>query len=120
MNKKGKDLYDEVKEKIEQLNDKDSVYSKFGDIWKIASLGKYRSFDLRYLYEDTSREFVEEHKEQLTKMREDFIENIEEYVEKCINVMRKTNKFKVYYAKTNEEAQNIFMEELGDNKTLYK
>ncbi|GAH20316.1 unnamed protein product, partial [marine sediment metagenome] len=34
--------------------------------------------------------------------------------------MRKTNKFKVYYAKTNEEAQKIFMEELGDNKVLYK
>jgi len=77
VSKKGKELYEGVKEKLEQLNDKDSVYSKFGDIWKIASLGKYRSFDLRYLYEDTSREFVEGYKEQLTKMREDFIENIE-------------------------------------------
>ena len=105
MSKKGNELYEEVKEKIEQLNDKDSVYSKFRDIWKLASLGKYRSFDLRYFYEDTSREFVEEHKEHLTKIREDFVENIEEYVKKCIEVMRKTNKFKVYYAKSNEEAQ---------------
>jgi len=120
MSEKGKELYNKVKEKIEQLKDKDSVYSKFGDIWKLASLGKYRSFDLRYLYEDTSREFVEEHKEHLTKIREDFVENIEEHVKKCIEVMRKTNKFKVYYTKTNEEAQKIFMEELGDNKVLYK
>ncbi|MHA1762462.1 MAG: LUD domain-containing protein, partial [Promethearchaeota archaeon] len=34
--------------------------------------------------------------------------------------MEKTNKFKVYYAKTNEEAQEIFMKELGENKVIYK
>jgi len=44
---------------------------------------------------------------------------MEYYVEKCINIMRKQN-FKVYYAKTNEEAQQLFMEELGNSKVIYK
>lgn len=120
MSEKGKELYEEVKAKINLLEEQDSVYSKFGEIWKLACTGKYRSFDLRYLYEDTSREFVNKHKQQLIDMRNDFLENIEEYVEKCVNVMEKANKFKTYYAKTNEEAQEIFMKELGDNKVLYK
>lgn len=120
MTEKGKEIYEDLKKKIELLKDPDSEYAKFGEIWKLGCLGKYRSFDLRYYYEDTSREFVERHRESLTKMREDFVENIEMYVEKCINVMEKANKFKVYYAKNNAEAQKIFMEELGDHDVLYK
>ncbi len=120
MSGKGKEIYEEIKAKIDLLKDENSVYSKFGEIWKLAGLGKYRSFDLRYLYEDTSREFVNKYKSQLIAMRNDFLENIEGYVKKCINVMEKTNKFKVYYAKTNEEAQEIFMKELGENKVIYK
>jgi len=34
--------------------------------------------------------------------------------------MFKKNKFKVYYAKTNEEAHEIFLKEVGDVKTVYK
>lgn len=120
MTEKGKELYEEIKKKLEELKNEDSPYSKFGEIWKMACAIKYKSYDLRYLYEDTSREFVDKYKDELIQMREDFVENIEEYVEKCIKRLRDTNHFKVHYAKTNEEAQKIFIEELGDNKVLYK
>ncbi|MCJ7649031.1 MAG: LUD domain-containing protein, partial [Candidatus Lokiarchaeota archaeon] len=80
---------------------------------------KTRQHDLQYLYDDSSREFVDRYRENLIKMREDFVDHMDEYVEKCINIMRKKN-FTVFYAKTNEEAQRIFMEELGDSKIIYK
>lgn len=120
MSEKGKELYEEVKEKIEELENEDSAYAKFGEIWKLACPMKYKSYNLRFLYEDTSREFVDRNRDNIIKMREDFIENIEEYIELCIKRLGKTNHFKVHFAKTNEEAQKIFMEELGDNKILYK
>ncbi len=120
MSEKGKELYEHVQQKIEALKDKDSEYAKFAEIWRLACLGKYRSYDLRYLYEDTSREYIEKYKPAIIEAKEKFVENIDEYVEKCINVMEKTNKFKVYYAKTNEEAQEAFMKELGDAKIIYK
>ncbi len=120
MSGKGKEIYEEIKQKIEELKDPDSDYAKFGDIWKIACYGKYKSFDLRYLYEDTSREFVDKYREQLSKMREEFVENIDSYVEKTLKVMEKTNKFRVYYAKTNQKAQEYFLKELGEEKVLYK
>jgi L-lactate utilization protein LutB len=120
LSEKGNEFYEELKQKIQNLKDDCSEYAKFADIWKIACLGKYRSYDLRYLYEDTSREFVDRHREQIETMREEFVENIETYVEKTINVMRKTNKFRVYYAKTNAEAQEIFLKELDGAKKLYK
>ena len=41
-------------------------------------------------------------------------------MEKCIKVMREANDMKVFYAKTNEEAQEIFIEEIGDVKVIYK
>ena len=120
MTEEGKELYEEVKNKVDQLKEGNSLHSKFGEIWKLACYGKYKSYDLRYYYEDTSREFVERNKEHIIKMREDFVENIDDYVKKCMNMMEKTNKFKVYLARTNQEAQDIFMKELGDNKVLYK
>ncbi|MFX0072702.1 MAG: LUD domain-containing protein [Candidatus Hermodarchaeota archaeon] len=120
MSEKGSNFYDEIKDKINELDKKDSEYAKFTDIWKLGCQAKYKSYDLRFLYEDTSREFVERHKDRLREMKEDFIENMDDYVEKCIKRFEKTNHFKVHYAKTNEEAQKIFMEELGDNKVLYK
>ncbi|MFX1337794.1 MAG: LUD domain-containing protein [Promethearchaeota archaeon] len=120
MFEKGKELYDELKEKLEELKDKETDYGKFGEIWKMACAMKYKSHDLRFLYEDTAREFVERYRDQIVKMREDFVENMDNYVELCLKRLEKTNHFKVYYAKTNEEAQNYFMQELGDNKVLYK
>ncbi|TFF96580.1 MAG: lactate utilization protein, partial [Promethearchaeota archaeon] len=120
MSEKGQELYEEVQEKVDKLEDEDSVYTKFADIWRLACLGKYRSYDLRYLYDDTSREYVEKYKPAMIEAKEKFVDNIDEYVEQCINVMEKTNKFKVYYAKTNEEAQEAFMKELVDNKIIYK
>ena len=120
MSEKGKQLYNEIKDKLEELQNENSAYAQFNEIWKMACAIKYKSYDLRYLYEDTSREFVDEHKEHLIKIKEDFIENIDEYVDKCIKRMETTNHFKVHLAKTNEEAQRIFMEELGDNKIIYK
>ncbi|MHA1489324.1 MAG: LUD domain-containing protein [Promethearchaeota archaeon] len=120
MSEKGKELFEDVKRKINELKDNDSLYSKFIYIWRLACYGKFKSYDLRYFYADTSREFVERYKERLIKMRAEFVENMEVYVEKCVNVMRKTNKYRVFLAKTNEEAQEIFMNELGDNKIIYK
>ncbi len=120
MSDKGKELYEKLKSKVDKLKEDGTLEKQFGDLWKLAGLIKYKSYDQRHLYEDTSREFCERYKEHFIKMREDFLENMDEYVDKCINVMRKTNKFKVYYAKTNEEAQKLFMEELGDNKIIYK
>ncbi|MGB5912373.1 MAG: LUD domain-containing protein [Promethearchaeia archaeon] len=120
MSEKGKELYNEIKDKLEELHSENSAYAQFNEIWKMACAIKYKSYDLRYLYEDTSREFVDEHREHLIKMKEGFVENIDEYVDKCIKVMENTNHFKVYFAKTNEEAQRIFMEELGNNKVIYK
>ncbi|MFW9947271.1 MAG: LUD domain-containing protein [Candidatus Odinarchaeota archaeon] len=120
MSEKGKQLYNEIKDKLEELRNENSAYAQFNEIWKMACAIKYKSYDLRYLYEDTSREFIDEHKEHLIKMKEDFVENIHEYVDKCIKRMETTNHFKVYLAKTNEEAQRFFMEELGDHKVIYK
>jgi L-lactate dehydrogenase complex protein LldG len=81
---------------------------------------KSRQHDLRYLYEDSSREFVEKYKDRLVAMKEEFVENLEYYVEKCIKVMREVNNMTVYLAKTNEEAQDIFLKEIGDSKVIYK
>ena len=120
MSEKGLEFYKKIKSKLEELNNENSAYAQFNEIWKLACAAKYKSYDLRHFYEDTSREFVDEYREHLIKMKEDFINNIDEYVEKCVHVMEKTNHFKVYLAKTNDEAQKIFMEELGDNKVIYK
>jgi len=120
MSEKGLEQYNKIKDKLEKLEDADSIYAQFNQIWQLACAAKYKSYDLRHFYEDTSREFVDKNREHMINMKQDFIKNIEEYVEKCMQVMEKTNHFKVYYAKTNAEAQKIFMEELGDNTILYK
>ncbi|GAH07654.1 unnamed protein product, partial [marine sediment metagenome] len=73
-----------------------------------------------YLYEDSSREFVEKYRDQLIAMKEEFVQNMDYYVEKCIKVMREANNMTVYLAKTNEEAQDIFMKEIGEAKVIYK
>ncbi|MFX1447379.1 MAG: LUD domain-containing protein [Promethearchaeota archaeon] len=119
MSESGKDLYEKVKEKIKSTQKEGTLENQFGNFWKMACTIKTRQHDMRYLYEDTSREFVDKNRDNFIKMREEFVNNIESYVEKCINIMRKKN-FIVHYAKTNEEAQKIFMEELGDNKIIYK
>jgi L-lactate utilization protein LutB len=119
VSKKGNELFEEVKEKLNTLQTEGTLEKQFGDFWKVACRIKTRQHDLQYLYDDSSREFVDRYRENLIKMREDFVDHMDEYVEKCINIMRKKN-FIVFYAKTNEEAQRIFMEELGDNKIVYK
>lgn len=119
MTEKGKELFNQVKENIDTLQTEGTLEKKFGDFWKLACSIKTRQHDLRYLYDDSSREFVEKYRDGLIKMREDFVEHIDEYVEKCIEIMKKQN-FIVYYAKTNEEAQKIFMDVLGDNQIIYK
>lgn len=115
----GKDLFEEVKNKIKTLQTDGTLEKQFGDFWKLACTIKTRQHDLQYLYDDSSREFVDRYRNNLIEMREDFVDHMDEYVEKCINIMRKKN-FTVFYAKTNEEAQRIFMEELGDSKIIYK
>ncbi|MBY8988183.1 MAG: lactate utilization protein, partial [Candidatus Lokiarchaeota archaeon] len=119
MNESGKKLYEEVKNKIKDSQKEGTLEKQFGDFWKFACVIKIRQHDLRYLYDDTSREFVDKNRENLIEMREEFVNNMDLYVEKCINIMRKKN-FTVHYAKTNKEAQKIFMEELGDAKIIYK
>ncbi|MBD3253769.1 MAG: hypothetical protein GF383_01685, partial [Candidatus Lokiarchaeota archaeon] len=120
MGEKAQELYEKVKEKIEKLENPESEYAKFTDIWRLGCQAKYKSYDLRFLYKDTSREFIERHKKRLQEMKQDFLDNMDQYVMDCMKILEKTNHFKVHYAKTNEEAQKIFMEELGDNKVLYK
>ncbi len=119
MNESGKGLYEKVKKKIEASQEEGTLEKQFGDFWKFACVIKTRQHDLRYLYDDTSREFVDKNRDNLIEMREDFVNNMDTYVEKCINIMRKKN-FTVHYAKTNEQAQKIFMEELGDSRIIYK
>ena len=120
MSNKGKDLYDELKSRVDQLKEENSPEKKYWDVWKLGCVLKARQHDVRKLYHDTSREFVERYRDQLIEMKEHVLENIDSYVEQTIRVMRETNNFKVYYAETNEEAQKFFMEEIGDNKIIYK
>jgi len=119
VNESGKGLYEKVKKKIENSQEEGTLEKQFGDFWKFACVIKTRQHDLRYLYDDTSREFVDKNRDNLIEMREEFVNNMDAYVEKCINIMRKKN-FTVHYAKTNEQAQKIFMEELGDARIIYK
>ena len=119
MTEKGKELFEGVKEKINTLQTEGTLEKQFGDFWKLACTIKTRQHDLQYLYDDSSREFVDRYRENIIKMREEFVDHMDEYVEKCINIMRKKN-FTVFHAKTNEEAQSIFMKELGDSKIIYK
>jgi L-lactate utilization protein LutB len=119
LSEKGQELFDKIKSEISKLEDTESLKGKFLNFWRIACIGKQSSFDKAQRYDDSSKEFVEKYKDQLTKMRGDFVENIDFYVEKAIKSMEK-NGMRVYYAKTNEEAHKIFMEELGEVKVVYK
>ncbi|TXT66657.1 MAG: Lactate utilization protein B [Promethearchaeota archaeon] len=116
----GEDYYRELKAKIEKLRNEDSLEHKFHEFWKLGCTAKYKAFELKFLYENSSREFVEKYKEQLIKIREECIEDLEKNVEKCMKVMKKANNMRVYYAKTNEDAHRYFMEELGGTRVLFK
>jgi len=118
LSEKGQDLFEKVKEKVDRLKE-DTLEKQFVDFWRMACNAKQRSCDITLQYGDSTYEFIDKYKEQLTHMREDFAQNIDAYVETCIKRLEQ-KKFKVYYAKTNEEAHEIFMKELGDNKTIYK
>jgi hypothetical protein len=76
MSEKGKDLYEKVKNNINTLHTEGTLEKKFGDFWKFACTIKTRQHDMRYLYNDTSREFVDKYRDRLIKMREDFVDNI--------------------------------------------
>jgi len=116
----GKELFEELKARVNKLNEENSPEKKYWDVWKLGCIMKTKQLDLRKSYDDTSREYIDKYREQLIEMREKVFENIDSFVEKCINVMRNTNNFRVYYAETNKEAQKILMDELGDNKIIYK
>ena len=119
MNNKGKELYDELKVKTSRVQEEDSLEKKFTDFWKLACHAKNTNCNIPMKYDDSTQEFIEKHREQLSEMRDKVVKNLDYYVEKCIEMFKK-NKFKVYYAKTNEEAHEIFLKEVGDVKTLYK
>ncbi len=120
MSNTGKELFEELKARVNKLNEENSPEKKYWDVWKLGCIMKTKQLDLRKSYDDTSREYIDKYREQLIEMREKVFENIDSFVEKCINVMRNTNNFRVYYAETNKEAQKILMDELGDNKIIYK
>ncbi|MFX0030411.1 MAG: LUD domain-containing protein [Candidatus Hermodarchaeota archaeon] len=120
MSNKGKELYEKMKDRIDALYTNGTWENKFGRFWKMACAIKSKQHDLKYLYEDSSREFADMYKEQIIAMREEFVKNMDYYVEKCIKVMREANNMTVHYAKTNEEAQELFMKEIGDTKVIYK
>jgi L-lactate dehydrogenase complex protein LldG len=117
---KGEQLYLDLKDRIENLRQEGSLEHKFHEFWKLGCSAKYKAFELKFLYDNSSKEFVEKYKDQLKAIREQCIENLEKNVEKCMAVMKKANNMEVYYAKTNEEAHRYFMEELGDVKVLFK
>ena len=119
MNNKGKELYDEVMVKTSKIQEVDSLERKFTDFWKLACLAKNTNCDIPMKYDDSTQEFIDKHREQLSEMRDKVVKNLDFYVEKCIEMLKK-NKFKVYYAKSNEEAHEIFLKEVGDVKTVYK
>ena len=119
MNNKGKELYDELKVKTSRVQEEDSLERKFTDFWKLACHAKNTNCNIPMKYDDSTQEFIKKHREQLSEMRDKVVKNLDYYVEKCIEMFKK-NKFKVYYAKTNEEAHEIFLKEVGDVKTVYK
>ena len=120
MSNKGKDSYEKVRDRISALKKKGTWENKFGNFWKFVCAIQSRQHYLRNLYEDSNREFVNKYKDRLVAMKDDFIENMDYYVDKCIKMMREVNNMKVYLAKTNEEAQDFFLKEIGDAKVIYK
>ena len=120
MSANGKEPYDNIKEKIKRLSEPGTPEKLFVDFWRLACETKGEVSNLRYGYDDSSREFVDKHKEKVIEIRNEVIDNLDFFVEKCIERMRKTSQFSVHYAKTNQEAQKILLEELGDNKVVFK
>ena len=47
MSEKGKKIYNKVKDRLEELKNEDSPYSKFGYIWKLGCTAKCKAYDLR-------------------------------------------------------------------------
>ncbi|TXT59169.1 MAG: Lactate utilization protein B [Promethearchaeota archaeon] len=119
MSDKNKELYDHLKGLIEKIDESDNYYNAFTDFWRIACAAQNSTINTKYKYDDSSKEFIEKYKKQLSDIRKELVNNIEYYVEKTMKSMEK-NKMKVHYAKTNEEAHTIFLEELGDIETVYK
>ena len=110
----GKELYENNKEKLKKLLDKTSEEYQFADFWgNLASIKKHREFD-----EDT-KEYVDKHVDKLRPMREELVNNLEKYTEQAMKSIEKTGA-KVYLAQTNEEAQKLFLQEMGDEHILYK
>jgi L-lactate utilization protein LutB len=120
MSEKGNEVYEAVKERINTLQKEGTWEYKFGRFWKMLSGIINRQHDARYLYDDSSREFVDKYRDRFITMKDEFIKNLDYYVEKCIRVMREVNNMTVYLAKTNEEAQQFLLKEIGDAKTIYK
>jgi L-lactate utilization protein LutB len=119
MSDKGKELLDELKRNIDKTKEKGTLENKFLAFWKIAITFKNQGYGSKHRFGISIEEAVDRYKEQTISMRNDFIENVDSYVEKCIESMKRNN-VNVYYAKTNAEAQEIFMKELGDHKVIYK
>lgn len=120
MSNTGKELFEELKARVNKLHEDNSPEKKYWGFWNFGCFMKTKQLDTRKSYDDTSREYIDRYREQLIEMREKVFESIDSFVEKCINVMRNTNNFRVYYAETNKEAQKFLIDELGDNKIIYK
>jgi L-lactate dehydrogenase complex protein LldG len=117
---RGAEAYEAVKNRIKVMQKEGTWENKFGRFWKLLGGIINRQHDLRYLYEDSGREFVDRYRDRFIAMKDEFIENMDYYIEKCIKVMREVNNMTVYLAKTNEEAQGFLLDEIGDAKVIYK
>ncbi|MHA2006296.1 MAG: LUD domain-containing protein [Promethearchaeota archaeon] len=120
MSDRGAEAYEAVKNRIKVMQKEGTWENKFGRFWKLLGGIINRQHDLRYLYEDSGREFVDRYRDRFIAMKDEFIENMDYYIEKCIKVMREVNNMTVYLAKTNEEAQGFLLDEIGDAKVIYK
>jgi L-lactate utilization protein LutB len=110
----GKELYQNYKKKLNRLLDKASEEYEFANFWgNLASIKKHREFD------EETKEYVDKYVNKLRPMREELVNNLEKYTEQAMKSIEKTGA-RVFLAKTNEEAQKLFLQELEDEKVLFK
>ena len=120
MSANGNEFYEDIKKKIQRLTEAGTLEKQFVDFWRLACETKGEVSNLIYGFDESSREYVEKYKDEIKKIRDTFIENLDFMVEKCIERMRKTAQFRVHYAKTNQKAQELLLEELGNTKIIFK
>ncbi|MFX0097959.1 MAG: LUD domain-containing protein [Candidatus Hodarchaeota archaeon] len=111
---KGDEFYKEIQDKIETLKEGDeNPHAHFARFWKMASDAKMNAY-LKY-----NKEKVEKLRERIRPMREEFVNDMEKYVQAALKSLKTTNA-KVHLAKTSQEAIDLFFQELGNEKRIVK